>query len=103
MASEILYSRIYTSATEPTNPANYDWWIKNLETEYEVFVYANGSWVTMIGGGNYITETNPDDHFINTIVSDTEPPEIKFGWIWVSELTKEMRLYLGEYILLLGW
>jgi hypothetical protein len=102
--AEIVYSRITYSSAEPTNPANYDWWIKNIDATYQIYFYVSASWIPLTGGGVYITENNPDDHFINTVISDIEPTaEIKFGWLWVNDVTQELKLYLGEYIILLGW
>ena len=67
-------------------------------------MYVGGAWQTLIGGGVNIAETGADDHFVNTIISDTEPAtEIKYGWLWACELTRELRIYVGEYILLMGW
>jgi hypothetical protein len=104
MAYTIQYNSITYSATEPTNPQNYDWWIKTIGATYQVYIYAGALWQPFIGGGSYIAETNPDVHYINTVISDTEPDSvIKMGWLWVNEAINQMSVYLGEYLFIFGW
>jgi hypothetical protein len=104
MAEQIVYSRITYSDTEPTNPASYDWWIKNTGASYQVYIYVDSAWQSLIGGGVFVAESGADNHFVNTIISDTEPTaNIKYGWFWANEVVRELKIYIGEYILLLGW
>jgi cephalosporin hydroxylase len=99
----IQYNKISVGA-EPTNPQIYDWWISQSSTQYVVKIYCNSSWQTYLTDGTYIVEDLADNHYINTIVSETQPDDIiKFGWLWVKESTKQIKIFLGVYVLLFTW
>lgn len=99
----IQYNKI-SAGVEPTNPQAYDWWISQSSTQYVVKIYCASSWQTYLTDGIYTVEESPDAHYINTIISETDPiAYIKFGWLWIKESTKQIKIYLGAYVLLFTW
>lgn len=94
----IAYKAIYNSATEPTSKTDGDMWIKPINNvAYQVYIYLSGMWRILLGGGQYIAETNPDTHYYN-IIFDTNVPDasnINVGWFWFNQSTNELFIYNG--------
>lgn len=92
----IHYRIITNNAIEPTVKSLGDIWIKPLSTvTYQSYIYLDG-WNEMIGGGDYLTETNADTHYINVIIQEDVPIGIiQLGWIWIKQSVYQAYMYLG--------
>jgi len=96
----IYYRKCTNSLTEPVSPAVGDIWVKPVAgTTYQSYIRINDNWITMIGGGAYIAETDADDHYLNVVVQEDNPESfIQVGWIWIKESTGAAYLYLWKFI-----
>lgn len=98
----IYYRSMVVSTSPPSSPGLGQIWIKPLETAtYQSYIWLN-EWSIFVSGGTYISETDPDTHYINVIVQDSQPTDIKLGWIWINSITMQAYLYIFDYILLAG-
>lgn len=96
----IYYRTITNSVTEPANKYTGDIWVEPIDSlTYQAFIYFDGGWRPLIGGGTYITETNADKHYINVVIQEDEPNDIiQLGWFWIKESVPQVYIYLGEYV-----
>ena len=97
----IYYREIIYSASEPAGPMTGDIWIKAIDDAYQSYMYL-GEWVPMIAGGIYIAETDPDTHFINIVIQETEPTGLQYGWLWIKASLMQAYMWLGEFVPLIG-
>jgi len=96
----IRYSSITLSETEPSNALNGDWWIKPLgTTDYQAYIKVS-TWKPVTSGGAYKTESDPDTHYINTIIQEDEPSSVQNGWVWIKESLGVAYMYLGKFVTL---
>lgn len=92
--STIQYRTVTTSVTEPISPAVGDMWVNPIaSTSYNVFIWIN-EWIFLVGGGVYIAEPTVDIHYVNVIIGETVPTDIKSLWLWVKESTKQVFINL---------
>jgi hypothetical protein len=95
----IFYRPIYNQATEPATPNKGDMWILAISSiTYQLFIYLNNQWRILLGGGNYIAETDPDIHYYNIIFDTAIPSTIttQTGWFWFNETSNELFIYNGN-------
>jgi len=92
----IYYRTITTNTVEPTVKKLGDIWVKPLfSVTYQAYIYL-GSWIELVGGGNFITETDADTHYINVIIQENVPTGIaQLGWIWIKESILQAYMYIG--------
>lgn len=100
-----IYYRVMTpSITEPPIKYKGDIWIKPLSPSgYQSYIYID-EWIPLAGGGNYITETNADTHYINVIIQEDVPIGIaQLGWLWIKESILQVYIYIGgEFLPVIG-
>ncbi len=94
----IYYRKITVNTTAPSSPGLGEIWVKPLTTTYQSYIWLN-SWIAWAGGGIFITETDPDTHYLNVIIQEDTPDSlIQTEWIWIKESILTAYLYIfGTY------
>jgi len=99
----IAYRKATLNTTAPSSPALGEMWIKPLtSTSYQVYFWIN-EWLPIIGGGTFLTESSPDDHYFNVIIQEDTPTDIiRPGWFWIKESVSQAYLYIFDFMPLVG-
>ncbi len=100
----IHYRSVTVDTVEPSSPQMGEIWIKPIgSSTYQGYMWISTKWCPFISGGNFITETGADTHYVNIVVQESQPNDfIKPGWIWIKESIKQAYLYIFDYIVLTG-
>jgi len=93
-----LHYRTVTYGSEPTSPELGEIWIEQVASSYQSYIWLD-SWVEWVDGGNNITETDADTHYVNVVIQEAAPDSIiRPGWIWIKESTLTASLYIWDYL-----
>jgi hypothetical protein len=99
----IQYRRIIVSDTKPSDVVGRIW-IKPLgSSTYQAYIFIS-TWLPLIAGGTFITETGADEHRINVVIQEEKPDSfIQVGWLWIKESINQAFIYSGsKYLPLIG-
>ena len=99
----MIHYRLMTfNTTAPSSPAVGEIWIKTIAlSTYQFYIWIN-AWVPFTGGGTFITESTPDDNYINVVIQEAQPTFMKPGWIWIKESLGVAYFYIFDFVPLAG-